>query len=207
MKNRLKSVIVAVFFVGSAFSIPTDSLFLNIPANILPTLSKKQRFELAEYSKAAKPDSVPNLFGRNTILLKYDTAACHIVVKTSETGTTEIKRFKFSNGENIIGVIYTVNMPVEYSSLNFYNENWQSVSITVNMPDYTHWIDEKLFAKSGIEVAWVANLLNKKYFSIRFNDSNELEIKNNVINTLTIEDRKMVEPFFVNKNLTLKFIN
>lgn len=206
MNKRIKSVIVAIFIVGTAFSIPTDSLFLNMPDNILPTLSKKQRFELAEYSKAAKADSVANLFGRNTILLKYDTASCHIVVKTSATGLTEIKRFKFSNGENIIGVINTVNAPVEYSTINFYNESWLTILFSVEMPDYSLWIDEKLLSESTIEVSWVKNLLNKKYFSMHFTNANELEIKNNVLNTLNVEDRKMVEPFFVNKNVTLNFV-
>lgn len=203
---RIKLLLIAVILSGTAFGIPVDSLFLKAPATVLPTLSKKQRYELAEYFKAGKSDSVPNLFGRNTLLLKYDTANCHIVIKTSATGTTEIKRFKFPDGNLILGVINTVNKPLKYSVLNFYNEEWLPVTVQIDFPDYRQWVNEKQLAESTTEAGWVLNLLQKKYFSMHFSETNELEFENNVLSTLNVEDLKLAEPFFLNKTISVKFI-
>jgi hypothetical protein len=204
--RKITLAIVAAFIVGTVFGIPTDSLFLKMPDNLLPTLARKQRYELAEYFKAGKADSVANLFGRNAILQKYDTANCHIVLKTSATGTTEIKKFTFSINENVIGVIQTVSLPVKFSNIEFFTEDWQSFILMVEMPDYRNWINEKQLLESGLQSAWVENLLQKQYFSMHFTESNELEIENNVLSTLSMEDRKMVEPFFVNKTIPIKFV-
>ncbi len=204
--RKITLAIVAAFIVGTVFGIPTDSLFLKMPDNLLPTLARKQRYELAEYFKAGKADSVVNLFGRNAILQKYDTVSCHIVLKTSATGTTEIKKFTFSTNENVIGVIQTVSQPVKFSNIQFFTENWQPFILKVEMPDYRNWINEKQLLESGLQIAWVENLLHKQYFSMHFTESNELEIENNVLSTLSMEDRKMVEPFFVNKIIPIKFV-
>ena len=204
--RKITLAIVSVFIVGTVFGIPTDSLFLKMPDKLLPTLARKQRYELAEYFKAGKADSVPNLFGRNAILQKYDTTNCHIVLKTSATGITEIKKFTFSTNENIIGIIQTVSKPVKFSNIQFFTENWQPFTLIIEMPDYRNWINEKQLLDSGLQPVWVENLLHKKYYSMHFTESNELEIENNVLSTLNMEDRKMVEPFFVNKIIPIKFV-
>jgi len=204
--TKLKSILALLCIVGYAYAVPTDSIFINLPENILPTLAKKQRFELAEYFKAGKKDSVANLFGRNTILQKYDTANCHIIIKTSTTGTTEIKRLLISENERIIGIINTINKPVKYSQINFYTENWQIYPLKTQLPQYSSWINEKQLLTSGINPIWVKNLMDKNYLSMFFGPSNELEYENNVLNTLSVEDKKLVEPFFENKTIAVKIV-
>lgn len=191
---------IILFITLSAYCIPTDSVFIKLPASILPTLSGKQRYELAEYFKAGKKDSVQNLFGKNAILQKYDTTNCHIILKTSATGITEIKRFYKKDNSVYFGIINTIIMPVKYSYINFYNEYWEIKHINLSLPETTNWIDKAKITTSNIKISWINALIDKKFFSMKFSDSNELEIQNNVLSTLSMDDRKMIEPFFIDKN-------
>jgi hypothetical protein len=189
----------------SAFSSTTDSLFIKLPDNLIPTLTSKQRYELSEYFKSGKNDSVKNLVGSNTILQKYDTASCHIIVKTSGIGTTEIKRLNASNNSFSIAIINTISQPIMFSTLSFYNESWQRIAIKIELPETKSWINYSKITTSDIEASWIETLLDKKYYSMKFNDSNELDVRNNVLSTLSVADRKLAELYFIDKSIQIQF--
>jgi hypothetical protein len=205
MKKLFQILAVLLLASTSAFSITTDSLFIKLPDNLIPTLTSKQRYELTEYFKSGKNDSVKNLVGSNTILQKYDTASCHIIVKTSGIGTTEIKRLNASNNSFSIAIINTISQPIMFSTLSFYNESWQRIAIKIELPETKSWINYSKITPSDIEASWIETLLDKKYYSMKFNDSNELDVRNNVLSTLSVADRKLAEPYFIDKSIQIQF--
>ena len=205
MKKLFQILAVLLLASTSAFSITTDSLFIKLPDNLIPTLTSKQRYELTEYFKSGKNDSVKNLVGSNTILQKYDTASCHIIVKTSGIGTTEIKRLNASNNSFSIAIINTISQPIMFSTLSFYNESWQRIAIKIELPETKSWINYSKITTSDIEASWIETLLDKKYYSMKFNDSNELDVRNNVLSTLSVADRKLAEPYFIDKSIQIQF--
>jgi hypothetical protein len=205
MKKLFQILAVLLLASTSAFSITTDSLFIKLPDNLIPTLTSKQRYELTEYFKSGKNDSVKNLVGSNTILQKYDTASCHIIVKTSAIGTTEIKRLNTSNNSFSIAIINTISQPIMFSTLSFYNESWQRIAIKIELPETKSWINYSKITPSDIEASWIETLLDKKYYSMKFNDSNELDVRNNVLSTLSVADRKLAEPYFIDKSIQIQF--
>lgn len=205
MKKLFQILAVLLLASTSAFSITTDSLFIKLPDNLIPTLTSKQRYELTEYFKSGKNDSVKNLVGSNTILQKYDTASCHIIVKTSAIGTTEIKRLNTSNNSFSIAIINTISQPIMFSTLSFYNESWQRIAIKIELPETKSWINYSKITTSDIEASWIETLLDKKYYSMKFNDSNELDVRNNVLSTLSVADRKLAEPYFIDKSIQIQF--
>jgi hypothetical protein len=205
MKKLFQILAVLLLASTSAFSITTDSLFIKLPDNLIPTLTSKQRYELTEYFKSGKNDSVKNLVGSNTILLKYDTASCHIIVKTSGIGTTEIKRLNALNNSFSIVIINTISQPIMFSTLSFYNESWQRIAIKIELPETKSWINYSKITTSDIEASWIETLLDKKYYSMKFNDSNELDVRNNVLSTLSVADRKLAEPYFIDKSIQIQF--
>lgn len=202
--RKIQLFFATILIAGSVYGITTDSLFINMPDKLLPTLLRKQRFEMTEYFKAGQKDSVRNIVGSNALLIKYDAAACHIIIQTSATGSSEIKRFVQLNGDTIIGFISTVQKPVKYSYIAFYTEKWVKKDIKMDLPNYEKWLDEKKLAEASTEISWIKTLLDTKYYSYSFSESNELIIENNVLNTLNNEDRKLVEPFFIHKGFALK---
>jgi hypothetical protein len=205
MKKLFQILAVLLLASTSAFSSTTDSLFIKLPDNLIPTLTSKQRYELTEYFKSGKNDSVKNLVGSNTILQKYDTASCHIIVKTSGIGTTEIKRLNASNNSFSIAIINTISQPIMFSTLSFYNESWQRIAIKIELPETKSWINYSKITPSDIEASWIETLLDKKYYSMKFNDSNELDVRNNVLSTLSVADRKLAEPYFIDKSIQIQF--
>jgi hypothetical protein len=205
MKKLFQILAVLLLASTSAFSSTTDSLFIKLPDNLIPTLTSKQRYELTEYFKSGKNDSVKNLVGSNTILQKYDTASCHIIVKTSGIGTTEIKRLNASNNSFSIAIINTISQPIMFSTLSFYNESWQRIAIKIELPETKSWINYSKITTSDIEASWIETLLDKKYYSMKFNDSNELDVRNNVLSTLSVADRKLAEPYFIDKSIQIQF--
>jgi hypothetical protein len=205
MKKLFQILAVLLLASTSAFSSTTDSLFIKLPDNLIPTLTSKQRYELTEYFKSGKNDSVKNLVGSNTILQKYDTASCHIIVKTSGIGTTEIKRLNASNNSFSIAIINTISQPIMFSTLSFYNESWQRIAIKIELPETKSWINYSKITTSDIEASWIETLLDKKYYSMKFNDSNELDVRNNVLSTLSVADRKLAELYFIDKSIQIQF--
>jgi hypothetical protein len=205
MKKLFQILAVLLLASTSAFSSTTDSLFIKLPDNLIPTLTSKQRYELSEYFKSGKNDSVKNLVGSNTILQKYDTASCHIIVKTSGIGTTEIKRLNASNNSFSIAIINTISQPIMFSTLSFYNESWQRIAIKIELPETKSWINYSKITTSDIEASWIETLLDKKYYSMKFNDSNELDVRNNVLSTLSVADRKLAELYFIDKSIQIQF--
>jgi hypothetical protein len=138
-------------------------------------------------------------------LQKYDTASCHIIVKTSGIGTTEIKRLNASNNSFSIAIINTISQPIMFSTLSFYNESWQRIAIKIELPETKSWINYSKITTSDIEASWIETLLDKKYYSMKFNDSNELDVRNNVLSTLSVADRKLAELYFIDKSIQIQF--
>ncbi len=203
----LKNNILTLALLCSCFvyALPTDSIFIKMPQVLIPSLSPKQRFELAEYAKAGKKDSVTNLFNKKIILQKYDTATCSILLKTTETSSLEIRRLNFPSYKMpVLGVIHIVELPVKYATIRFYTESWQPLAIQLHLPSTEQWIDTEKLKASSLSVTLIKSMLDKKYFSFSFADNNELEVQNNVLSTLTKEERKTAAEFFINKSISIK---
>jgi myo-inositol-1-phosphate synthase len=92
-----------------------------------------------------------------------------------------------------------------FSTLSFYNESWQRIAIKIELPETKSWINYSKITTSDIEASWIETLLDKKYYSMKFNDSNELDVRNNVLSTLSVADRKLAEPYFIDKSIQIQF--
>lgn len=206
MKRYIPSILISIFSV-TLFAMPTDSVFIHLPDNILPTLGAKQRFEMTEYFKAGKADSTQNLFGKNAVITLYDTLNCHIRLVTSATGTTEIKRFYTADNSEIYGVINTVNTPVKTSSVCFYNANWRKLKYKIILPESGKWIDEEKCKTEKADYDQMKNIVRIAYYSLRFDADNQLIIENNTLSTLSEEDRKKVEKVWNEKSIKQDVFN
>jgi hypothetical protein len=92
-----------------------------------------------------------------------------------------------------------------FSTLSFYNESWQRIAIKIELPETKSWINYSKITPSDIEASWIETLLDKKYYSMKFNDSNELDVRNNVLSTLSVADRKLAELYFIDKSIQIQF--
>lgn len=200
-KNNLVAFLLFISFTASA--IPTDSVFLNIPDKLLPLISKKNRYELSEYFKAGKSDSITNNFGKQAFMLKYDTATCHIILKTSATSTFELKRISDKNNETIYGIIKSISAPYLQSVVKFYDTNWNEISKQMKFPATESWYDLSKIKNDELDTVWLKRKINSEYFSLKFTTDNALEVENTLLQTLSVEDRKILEPIFAQKTIRI----
>lgn len=200
-KSALSALLIFIYLTVNA--IPTDSVFINMPDKIMPLLNKKQRFEMAEYFKAGKPDSTKNAFGNNAILKKYDTVRCHLLVACSQNSTTEIMRLLTDKNDSIYAVIETVSQPIKYSSLMFYNLKWQKINLKISLPSSSEWLSKAKPEENITDQEQLNKIIQISFMSYSFDDNGQLMVENNTLSSLSMEDKKLIEPFWEIKTIRI----
>lgn len=190
-----------IFTFTTAHAIPTDSVFINMPDKILPLLNKKQRFEMAEYFKAGKVDSTKNAFGNNAILKIYDTDRCHLLIVSSQNSTTEVMRLLTDRRDSVYGVIQTVLQPIKYSTIQFYNLKWQRVNHKITLPAPSEWLNKTKSEGSNTDEEQLNKIVQISYMSYSFDTDGRLIVENNTLPSLSMEDKKLIEPLWENKTI------
>lgn len=197
MKRFLK---IALCFVAifPTFALPTDSVFLQIPNKIIPTINRNARFELAEYFKAGKTDSIKNSFGTFVSLEKYDTATCHIRIKTSPVSRLEIKRIQ-RESTNLFVVINTILKPVMASNIAFYNTNWDEITVPLEYPSPLSWINTEALIQKGYTTEYLNKITTKNNFVFSIDAQNRLAITPNFKYLLTTETEQSMNPYILHE--------
>jgi len=75
--NKHLVIVIISIISGTISAQNIGTVFLNMPENFMPTLTKQQRFELLEYSKVNRNDSVKNRFGNFSSVQIYDSINHH----------------------------------------------------------------------------------------------------------------------------------
>jgi hypothetical protein len=179
--------------------------YVKIPDALNPTLSKQNRHELLEYHKAKLGDSIVNVFGNKAYLQKYDTINQRIIVKNTASSTFDMALLQLDANQQVIGLIRTVCGPICQSIIEFYDTAWQPISLQFTMPKSIQWMNEDAFSKTSIDRIRVQNIMQNSFVSLSFSaDKQEIIAKNNSLEFLNNEDKKMLTSLFIDKPLVLK---
>lgn len=186
-----------------------EKLYVNMPDVLNPVLNKQARLELLEYYKAGQGDSVLNRFGKKSYLLNMDTLHNHLVVRNTQSSTFDMKVLTVDGKKNVLGVIRTVCAPVCLSVVEFYDTAWNSVPLRFTMPKGIEWFHKNVSADQTLDSVWVSNLLNNTSFvSLAFSSENDAIVaKNNSLDFLSENDRKVVAPLLTDKPFTFWLVN
>ncbi|MCE5331402.1 MAG: DUF3256 family protein [Bacteroidales bacterium] len=206
--NKYLVITVISIISGTISAQNIGTTFLNMPENYIPTLTKQQRFELLEYSKVNRNDSVKNRFGNFSAVQTYDSINQHLIVKTTPISYVELKLLAIKDTDYVIGVIRTVKSPVSISDVKFYDKNWQAVSLHFQMPKATDWLKLDSLNRENIDKKWVYQLLESSFISLNFSKTGSaIEAKNNSLDFLSIEDKKIISPLVDDKKLIFELQN
>ncbi|HLP06244.1 MAG TPA: DUF3256 family protein [Paludibacter sp.] len=208
-KNNLYLVLLLLLaLTAQVFAVRNiEYYYVGMPDRLNPTLTRQNRLELIEYAKASQGDTVANRFGKQARLLYVDTVQQCIQVQNTPVSVFEMKLFATSAHDTIIGVIHTVCTPVCSSDIQFYSVAWTSLPIRFPMPRATQWLDRKKLPESGIDPAWVENVLSTGFVSLTFNRNGDtIFAKNNTLDFLSDTDRKDVEPFLLNNPVAFRLV-
>jgi hypothetical protein len=202
-KNNLIIVCCLFLFGQGVMSQTIEKWYVNMPDILNPTLTKQNRLELLEYHKAGQGDSVINRFGNESTLLSLDTLNQQILVKNTPSSTFEMKMLTLEDSTKAIGIIRTVCAPVCQSSVEMYDTAWNSIPVQFSMPKAIEWLDLKSVPSDKIDIQWAQNLMGVGFISLHFSAKGQLiEAKNNTLDFLSAEDRKVIVPYVSDKILT-----
>jgi len=197
--QQLNKYLIAGLMILSSLSIFSQNIeksYINMPERLNPVVPKKTRMELLEYYKAGQNDSIQNRFGRQVLLQVFDTLNNRIVVRNTESTTFEMKLLKTEGGIPVLGLINTVCSPICQSTIAFYDTAWNRIPLQFNLPKATEWINKDKLAESPeLDKAWVSDVLENSFISLRFDVANQQIIAtNNSAEFLGDKDRKVILP-------------
>lgn len=194
-----------ILIIQNGWAQNIEKWYVNMPDGLNPTLTKQNRLELLEYSKANQGDSVKNRFGNQAHLLFFDSIQQSLVVKNTLSSTFEMRVFNLEDGLKSIGIIRTICGPVCQSTIEFYDTSWTPVPIRFNMPKATQWINKDSAQVGSIDHKWVKNMLETSFISLSFGRSDQTIVaKNNSLEMLSEIDRKIIEPIMVDRSITFR---
>lgn len=202
-------LLILIFLLTTAINIHAQSVekgFLDMPEIIIPSLNSEKRLELMEYYKEGQKDTIQNLFGKDVLILKFDTINQFLRIKTAENTQFEMKLFytkqKKDSTSVVFGIIHTVCAPVCSSYIKFYNNEWKHLNVEIPVLKATDWMKD---IKTEVDGVKISEILNSNFMEFGFSeDSNQIWIKNNSTEILTKEDKAFVKPYLTDEIKILK---
>lgn len=183
-----------------------SEVFMKMPTSILPTLSEQQRFEMMEYFKSNRNDSIKNRFGNYVKMIYLDTLNQQLIAKTTEGNLIDIKLFRTEEDEVLIGVINTVFSSVELSNIQFFDLKWQVSRIQFTVPDAGKWFKNKVLNNTEINQNWLKNIAEQKFVKLEFSKSgNQIIVSNQVERFVSIENKKELGVLIDSQPLVYEF--
>lgn len=206
---KIKRNSLFLIAVGMAFSVSAqriNDLFLKIPDRAAPLFDRNIRMEMLEYFKAGQTDSLKNKLGGSSFVQMLDSINELIKIRIGNNAEMQLKLFKEKNTVPFIGVIETVFEPRKSSSICFYDTLWNRLPLKFNLPQGTSWLDKSKLENAELDRSWVEHSLANSFTSLGFDANRDLiVVENNNLQYLSEEDRKVVQPFVIDKPLLFRF--
>lgn len=206
-----KFITVYLLFAGLLLSVSgqdfTENKFVNMPEDILPSLSAKNRLELIEFYKAGQSDEVTkNLFNDTVKVIDYDSVNNYLNIKVADNSTFEMKMFPTENVKDttsyIIGVINSVCAPICSSYITFYDKDWKKIETGCPIVTASDWLKNKDAQEDDIKIA---DMFKGSFITYQFDkNKNQILLHNNSLEFLTDEDKLMAKPYLKDKDKICK---
>ena len=185
-----------------------EKLYVGMPDALNPTLSKQNRLELIEYYKSGHGDSIANRFGKSAHLLTLDSLNSFVRVKNTPSCTFTMKLFRLDDNRPVLGIIRTVCAPVCQSVIEFYDTTWKSIPLQFVIPKAIEWVNKIKVDSADLDLRWVESVLQNSFVSLSFDSVKRVIVaKNNSVDFMSDEDRKLIAPLLVDKPIRFELLN
>ncbi len=199
-RNKYLILFCLAFVIQSLSSQNIESLYVNMPDGLNPTLTRQNRLELLEYYKAKQNDTIMNRFGNPVNLLFFDSIQQCLVVQNTPVSIFEMKLFNRKDGTPAIGIIHTVCGSICQSNIEFYDTAWTPVDLKFRMPKAIEWLDKTKFMALGTDSDWIKTVLETSFISLSFSRTDSAILaRNNTPEYLTEKDLKKIKPLLNDK--------
>ncbi|MDD4921304.1 MAG: DUF3256 family protein [Bacteroidales bacterium] len=137
MKKCMRLLLVLCFVSGMA-EMKAQSVahyFVQIPAELMPTVSVDTRKDLVDFYNNGKSAAMPSAFGKEVVL--KELSSDYLLFQTSEKSNIQLKILQVSDTVRIIALVHTVAAPLKDSRIRFYTTTWKPYNKVV-FPKFTY---------------------------------------------------------------------
>ena len=185
-----------------------EKLYVGMPDELNPTLSKQNRLELIEYFKSGHGDSIANRFGKNAHLLTVDSLNGFVQVRNTPSSSFAMKMLRLDDNKSVLAVIRTVCAPVCQSAIVFYDTTWKPIPLQFTLPKAIEWINKTKVNSANLDLYLVERVLQDSFVSLSFDPKKGIIIaKNNSVDFMSDEDRKLIAPLLDDKPIRFELHN
>lgn len=175
-----------------------DEVFKTMPNDFLPAFSEADKTMLLVDSSLSV---IPYAMGEIERLAYSDT---FLSIKTSEVGTMQIKILPLINNTKIIALIKTVCSGICDSDIRFFTSEWDEIDKSSLLPTIPPHIffDKNKMDTPGFK--WAVSQIDIFPLQFQFkNESNDLQVKFDIINHISAQDVAKIEPYLVKETIDL----
>lgn len=178
--------------------------FTDMPSSLLPTLESSSRQELIEnYESNPQKDTLKNFLGGKVRLLQLDTLTDYISIQTASNSRFEMKILKRKDNSDLLMIINTVCAPICSSYVHFYDKDWKEVKVDLPPLKVENWLQTDVAVVNGVKVK---DLFKTSFIELKFNNAAQtIEVTNNSLEFLGEEEEILVEPYFSQNPISLKW--
>lgn len=126
MKHKILSFTFMAMMALGAQAQTIDSIFTAIPDAVLPLLDHNSRLDMVDLYNCNMKAAVGNDLNGESCLLQKDST--HILVRTSSVSHFEMRLLPFEK-DTVYACLRTVEMPKEYTQLQFLHTNWSKAKV------------------------------------------------------------------------------
>lgn len=205
----VKKVLFLTFLcVFSTIAYPRNisDFFMEMPDQLLPSLSKQHRYELLEYSKLNRKDSLKNRFDNFVSGLYLDSVHQHIILNTTKNHCIEMKLLVTDTNDTLIGVINTIQKPFPLSVIQFFSSKWKAAAVGFVPPKSLVWLKPGSAEDANIDPDWIKKILDSSYLTYTFSKTAPaIEVTNHLTDFVNIGDKKQIYSLLFDKVLVYRF--
>lgn len=202
-----KSLFITIYTLLISITVGATNiqhLFLNAPENIFPSLTKQQKFELLEYGKLDRKDSILNKFNNHISGLQPDTINNSIKFQENPVSRIQMRLFTDEQSDSLICMIRTYTGTDSISTITFYDTTFRTKKEQFTLPQATAWLKKNIPEEDNIDAQWFSNTLESSYVSARFDKNGNIILHNQLLSFLSAEDKKTISPFLNDEEIVYK---
>lgn len=120
---------IALWLPTAIFSQNIGWVYQHMPSELSPILNASQRFELVEYAKEGKQETITNQLRGNSHIMAYNEGQNYLKVSQTANSTLSIKLIPTHENHYFIIMIHTVSAPIQSSTISVYDASWKRKEI------------------------------------------------------------------------------
>lgn len=205
-KNSLMKRFLAVLLLLAAcvngFCVEVDSLFLQLPSEVLPQLDRTARLNLLDYYRAGIASNVTDNLGG-----KCEISHCDSVLLTLNQGETTRLQLRLYADEGVVAVVETYRSLFAYSRLSFYRySDWSPANVAWPNLQVSEFVRP---SEEGDKAEWqivCRKLEQAPFFCYEFRPGLPNLFCSLSVGLLSIDEQEFIEPYVTQwKSYTVRF--